>query len=116
MHSSIISGSNSDSQLIQIKEAGRTLGKVRKLHRSAYDPFSLLAHGRRHTWPLARIVNLQIKKNPIVASAMTKAPIQPTRSIGRGSVSRPMMWGFIAITIITAMSGAASTPLTTALQ
>ena len=47
---------------------------------------------------------------------MTAVAIHPTMSIGRGSVSRPMMRGFIAITIITAISGAASTPLTTAAQ
>ena len=58
----------------------------------------------------------QIKKNPTVASAMTNVASHPTTSMGRGSVSRPMMRGFIAITIMTAISGAASTPLTTALQ
>ena len=58
----------------------------------------------------------QIRKNPVVASAMTTVANHPTTSIGRGSVSRPMMCGFIAITIMTAISGAASTPLTTALQ
>ena len=59
---------------------------------------------------------VQIKKNAIAASAMTDVANHPTISIGRGSVSRPMMRGFIAITIMTAISGAASTPLTTALQ
>ena len=59
---------------------------------------------------------VQIEKNPTVASAMTDVASHPTTSIGRGSVSRPIMRGFIAITIMTAISGAASTPLTTALQ
>ena len=52
----------------------------------------------------------------IVASAMTAVASHPTAAIKGGSVSRPMMRGFIAITIMTAISGAASTPLTTALQ
>jgi hypothetical protein len=59
---------------------------------------------------------VQIKKNATAASAMTDVASHPTTSIGRGSVSRPMMRGFIAITIMTAISGAASTPLTTAAQ
>ena len=58
----------------------------------------------------------QIRTNPIAASAITEVASHPTTNIGRGSVSRPMMRGFIAITIMTAISGAASTPLTTALQ
>ena len=59
---------------------------------------------------------VQIDKNPTVASAMTDVASHPITSIGRGRVSRPIMRGFIAITIMTAISGAASTPLTTALQ
>ena len=47
---------------------------------------------------------------------MTKVATHPPTSIGRGSVSRPMMRRFMAITIMTAITGAASTPLTTALQ
>jgi hypothetical protein len=59
---------------------------------------------------------VQIDKNPTVASAMTDVASHPITSIGRGRVSWPIMRGFIAITIMTAISGAASTPLTTALQ
>jgi hypothetical protein len=59
---------------------------------------------------------VQIDKNPTVASAMTDVASHPITSIGRGRVSRPIMRGFIAITIMTAINGAASTPLTTALQ
>ena len=76
----------------------------------------------RHCWdpqalsgeqPLTRF---QGKKNPAVANSMTAAANHPTTSMARGSVSRPMIRGFMAITIMTAISGAASTPLTTALQ
>jgi hypothetical protein len=59
---------------------------------------------------------VQIDKNPAVASAMTDVASHPITSIGRERVSRPIMRGFIAITIMTAINGAASTPLTTALQ
>ena len=62
------------------------------------------------------VQSVQIKKNPAVASAMTAVASHPPTSIGRGKVSRPMMRGFMAINIMTAITGAASTPLTTALQ
>jgi hypothetical protein len=58
----------------------------------------------------------QIKKNPAVAAAMTAVASHPPTSMGRGNVSRPIMRGFMAIIIMTAISGVARTPLTTALQ
>jgi hypothetical protein len=70
-----------------------------------------LRNPSRYVWR-----TVQIEKNPAVASGMTDVASHPTTGIGRGSVSRPIMRGFIAITIMTAISGAASTPLTTALQ
>ena len=51
----------------------------------------------------------QIQKKPTVTSAITTVAIQPRRDIGPGNVSRPIARGFMAITIITAMSGAAKT-------
>ena len=47
---------------------------------------------------------------------MTNTASQPPAIIGQGSVNRPMMRGLTATTIITAISGADNTPLTTALQ
>ena len=41
---------------------------------------------------------------------------QPATNMGRGTVRRLMTRVFMAITIMTAIGGAASTPLTTALQ
>ena len=58
----------------------------------------------------------QIRKNPNVTSIITAVANQPAAIIGQGKVRRPIMRGFTAITIMTAMRGAASTPLTTALQ
>jgi hypothetical protein len=54
---------------------------------------------------MLRRPTVQIKKNATAASAMTNVASHPTTSIGGGSVSRPMMRGFIAITIMTAISG-----------
>jgi hypothetical protein len=50
------------------------------------------------------------------AAAITAVAAQPQIAIDRDSVSRPMTLGLRTISIITAMSGAASTPLTTAAQ
>jgi hypothetical protein len=47
---------------------------------------------------------------------MTAVAIQPPISMGRDAVSRPMMRPFAAISMMTAMTGAAITPFTTALQ
>lgn len=51
-----------------------------------------------------------------VAAAMTAVASQPLIIAPRRSVSRPMARGLLAISIITVISGAASTPLTTAAQ
>ena len=75
---------------------------------------SRLRFRERAEFPLCRSV--QIAKNAIVASAMMAVASHPTAAMEGGSVSRPMMRRFMAITIITAISGAASTPFTTALQ
>jgi hypothetical protein len=48
------------------------------------------------------------------AAAITAVAAQPQIAIDRDSVSRPMTLGLRTINIITAISGAASTPLTTA--
>jgi hypothetical protein len=58
----------------------------------------------------------QIEKKAMEASAIMIVANQPMMNIGRGSVSRPIMRGFMAITIITAIRGAARRPFTTALQ
>ena len=55
-------------------------------------------------------------KNARDAAAITAVAAQPQIAIDRDSVSRPMTLGLRTISIITAMSGAASTPLTTAAQ
>ena len=58
----------------------------------------------------------QIEKKAMEASAITIVANHPITKIGRGSVSRPIIRGFMAITIITAIRGAARRPFTTALQ
>ena len=55
-------------------------------------------------------------KNARDAAAITAVAAQPQIAIDGDSVSRPMTLGLRTISIITAMSGAASTPLTTAAQ
>jgi len=50
------------------------------------------------------------------ATAMTAVAAQPTILIARGTVALPMMSLRAVISIITAMTGTATTPLTTALQ
>ena len=55
-------------------------------------------------------------KNARDAAAITAVAAQPQIVIDRDSVSRPMTLGLRTISIITAISGAASTPLTTAAQ
>ena len=55
-------------------------------------------------------------KNARDAAAITAVAAQPQIAIDRDSVSRPMTLGLRTINIITAISGAASTPLTTAAQ
>ena len=55
-------------------------------------------------------------KNASDAAAITAVAVQPQIAIGIDSVSRPMTRELRTISIITAMSGAASTPLTTAAQ
>ena len=55
-------------------------------------------------------------KNASDAAAITPVAVQPQIAIDRDSVSRPMILGLRTIIIITAMSGAANTPLTTAAQ
>lgn len=55
-------------------------------------------------------------KKPNDARNMTTVAAHPVINIGSGRVRRPMIRPFIAITIITAINGAASTPFTTALQ
>lgn len=55
-------------------------------------------------------------KKPRAASAMTVVANHPNSKSERGNVSPPITWGFMATIIMTAISGAASTPLITALQ
>jgi hypothetical protein len=55
-------------------------------------------------------------KNARDAAAITAVAAQPQIAIDRDSVSRPITLGLRTISIITAISGAASTPLTTAAQ
>jgi hypothetical protein len=55
-------------------------------------------------------------KNARDAVAITAVAAQPQIVIELGNVSRPMTLGLRTISIITAMSGAASTPFTTAAQ
>ena len=55
-------------------------------------------------------------KNASDAAAITPVAVQPQIAIDRDSVSRPMILELRTIIIITAMSGAANTPLTTAAQ
>jgi len=55
-------------------------------------------------------------KKPIEAKAITAVASAPPRAIQRGKVRWPMIRGFIAIIIMIAISGAAKTPFTTALQ
>ena len=55
-------------------------------------------------------------KNARDAAAITAVAAQPQIAIDRDSVSRPMTLGLRTISIITAISGAASTPFTTAAQ
>ena len=55
-------------------------------------------------------------KNPMLAAAMIAVASQPPTSIGSGNVRRPMMRPLAATSMTAAMTGAASTPLTTALQ
>jgi hypothetical protein len=50
------------------------------------------------------------------ATAIVAVAAQPQIAIDRDSVSRPITLGLQTINIITAISGAASTPLTTAAQ
>ena len=55
-------------------------------------------------------------KNPIVARAITKVASHPPTTIDRGSVKRPITRPLVEISIMTAITGAATTPLSTALQ
>ncbi len=55
-------------------------------------------------------------KKPIEARAITAVARTPPKTIQRGNVRWPIIRGFIAIIIMIAISGAASIPLTTALQ
>ena len=55
-------------------------------------------------------------KNASDAAVITPVAVQPQIAIDRDSVSRPMILELRTIIIITAMSGAAKTPLTTAAQ
>jgi hypothetical protein len=57
-----------------------------------------------------------MKKKQIEASAITDVANHPIANMGRVSVSRPIMRGFMATTIMTAMRGAANRPFTTAIQ
>jgi hypothetical protein len=57
-----------------------------------------------------------MEKKAIEASAITIVESHPITNIGRVSVSRPIIRGFMAITIITAIRGAARRPFTMALQ
>src|SRR5260221_10973620 len=62
------------------------------------------------------LTQVQSIKNATLASIMTVVASHPTTVIGRESVNLPMMRGFMAMTIMTAIRGAASTPFMTALQ
>jgi hypothetical protein len=55
-------------------------------------------------------------KNASDAAAITPVAAQPQIAIARDTVNRPITFGLRTISIITAISGAASTPLTTAAQ
>jgi hypothetical protein len=55
-------------------------------------------------------------KKPMLAANMMNVAAQPPTSMGRGTVSRPMMRPLPAISMITVMTGTAKTPLMTALQ
>ena len=51
-------------------------------------------------------------KNASDAAAITPVAAQPQIAIARDTLKRPMTFGLRTISIITAISGAASTPLT----
>ena len=55
-------------------------------------------------------------KKPMLAASMISVVAQPTTCIQRGTANLPMMLLLLATSITTAMTGAARTPLTTALQ
>ncbi len=64
----------------------------------------------------ARILKRHSRKKPMLAASMSAVAVQPAMSIVRETVSRPMIRPLPAISIRTAITGAARTPLTTALQ
>ena len=82
--------------------------------------YGFVASSRKCTrpfgWSSCKLPLYGRMKNARDAAAITAVAAQPQIAIDRDSVSRPMTLGLRTISIITAMSGAASTPLTTAAQ
>ena len=70
---------------------------------------------RPHTVRAYRYIS-SVMNIPITHSAITAAVIQPITLSHGGKVKRAITWGLLAKLIITAMMGAAITPLMTALQ